>query len=345
GHVWHGYVPGLRPGQLYGFRVHGRYAPIHGHRFNPLKLLADPYAKGFGRAPRWHESLLGFRLSHKEDDDLSLSASDSAAYAPLSRVIHPDFTWANDRPPAVPWSKTVIYETHVKGSTYLHPKVPAQHRGTYLGLASEPFIEHLLALGVTAVELLPVFQGSEEDHLRRKGLSNYWGYNTLSYFAPDMRFCSKTPGALPETEFRSMVQALHAAGIEVILDVVYNHTCEGSQSGPTLCYRGADNASYYRLRPENPRFYRDYSGCGNTLNTEHPAVLQLIMDSLRYWVLEMHVDGFRFDLASALAREEHAFDAGAGFLDVIGQDPVVSQVKLIAEPWDVAEGGYQLANF
>lgn len=344
-HVWHCRVSGVAPGQLYGYRVYGPYEPKLGHRFNPRKLLVDPYAKGFGRGLRWNEALLGHKLSTKEGADLVRSDTDSASYAPLSRVVDSQFDWGNDRPPAVPWHKTVLYETHLKGLTFKHPRVPAQHRGRYLGLASPVVIEHLLSLGVTAVELLPVFQGIEEEHLVRKGLSNYWGYNTLSFFAPDQRFASAADELPPETQFKQMVHALHGAGIEVILDVVYNHTCEGNELGPTLCYRGIDNSSYYRLEPGNRRYYRDYSGCGNTLDTRNPRVLQLIMDSLRYWVTEMHVDGFRFDLTSALAREDHLFDRGSGFLDVIFQDPVVSQVKLIAEPWDVGEGGYQVGNY
>jgi isoamylase len=344
-HVWHCYVSGLAPGQLYGYRVHGPYEPKLGHRFNPRKLLVDPYAKGFGRTLRWNEALLGYKLSGKEGADLIRSDTDSAPYAPLGRVVDSQFDWGDDRAPAVPWHKTVLYETHVKGLTFKHPKVSPQCRGKYNGLASPVIVEHLLSLGVTAVELLPICQGIDEQHLLKNGLTNYWGYNTLSYFAPDQRFASAPDQLHPETEFKQMVRTFHSAGIEVILDVVYNHTCEGNQLGPTLSYRGIDNHSYYRLEPENPCLYRDYSGCGNTLDTRNPRVLQLIMDSLRYWVTEMHVDGFRFDLTSALAREDHLFDKGSGFHDAIFQDPVVSQVKLIAEPWDVAEGGYQVGNY
>ncbi len=343
--VWHVYVPGLTPGQLYGYRAYGPYEPEMGHRFNPQKLLLDPYARSIGRGMALNEALLGYRLKHTAGDDLHINGHDSAPYAPLARVIDATFDWGTDCAPKIPWHKTLIYETHVKGMTIRHPKVPAEIRGTYLGLASPVIIDHLLSLGVTAVELLPVHQKGEEEHLRRLGLTNYWGYNTLSYFAPDVRFASSAYKAAPEVEFKQMVQAFHQAGIEVILDVVYNHTCEGNHLGPTVCYRGLDNASYYRLSPENKRYYRDFTGCGNTLNTEHPRVLQLIMDSLRYWVQEMHVDGFRFDLTSAVAREGSVVDPGSGFFDVIAQDPVISQVKLIAEPWDCSEGGYQLGAF
>ena len=341
--VWHGYLPDVHPGQLYGFRVHGPYAPDHGHRFNAHKLVMDPYAKVIGRATRWHDSLFGFRMGFPDDpvpDD-----RDSAPYAPLAAVVDDAFTWGNDSAPRTPWHETIIYELHVKGYTQLHPHVPEALRGTYLGLASEAAIRHLTSLGVTAVELMPVHHHNDEWHLVQRGLNNYWGYNTLSYFAPDARFALSPLPLEAVREFKVMVRALHAANLEVILDVVYNHTAEGNHLGPTLSLRGIDNSSYYRLLPNNPRYYQDFTGTGNTLNMRSPRVLQLIMDSLRYWVLEMHVDGFRFDLASALARELHAVDKLGAFFDIIHQDPVLSQVKLIAEPWDLGEGGYQVGNF
>ncbi len=341
--VWHGYLPDVHPGQLYGFRVHGPYAPEHGHRFNAHKLVMDPYAKVIGRATRWHDSLFGFRMGFPDDpvpDD-----RDSAPYAPLAAVVDDAFTWGNDSAPRTPWHETIIYELHVKGYTQLHPHVPEALRGTYLGLASEAAIRHLTSLGVTAVELMPVHHHNDEWHLVQRGLNNYWGYNTLSYFAPDVRFALSPLPLEAVREFKVMVRALHAANLEVILDVVYNHTAEGNHLGPTLSLRGIDNSSYYRLLPNNPRYYQDFTGTGNTLNMRSPRVLQLIMDSLRYWVLEMHVDGFRFDLASALARELHAVDKLGAFFDIIHQDPVLSQVKLIAEPWDLGEGGYQVGNF
>ncbi len=341
--VWHGYLPDVHPGQLYGFRVHGPYAPHHGHRFNAHKLVMDPYAKVIGRATRWHDSLFGFRMGFPDDpvpDD-----RDSAPYAPLAAVVDDAFTWGNDSAPRTPWHETIIYELHVRGYTQLHPHVPEALRGTYLGLASEAAIRHLTSLGVTAVELMPVHHHNDEWHLVQRGLNNYWGYNTLSYFAPDALFALSPLPLEAVREFKVMVRALHAANLEVILDVVYNHTAEGNHLGPTLSLRGIDNSSYYRLLPNNPRYYQDFTGTGNTLNMRSPRVLQLIMDSLRYWVLEMHVDGFRFDLASALARELHAVDKLGAFFDIIHQDPVLSQVKLIAEPWDLGEGGYQVGNF
>jgi glycogen operon protein len=341
--VWHGYLPDVHPGQLYGYRVHGPYAPHDGQRFNARKLVLDPYAKVIGRATRWHDSLFGFPM--RAPDDGSPDDRDSAPYAPLSAVVDDAFTWGNDRPPRTPWHETIIYELHVKGFTELHPHVPEQLRGKYLGLASEASIRHLTSLGVTAVELMPVHHHNDEWHLVQRGLSNYWGYNTLSYFAPDVRFAVSPHPLEAVREFKVMVRALHAANLEVILDVVYNHTAEGNHLGPTLSLRGIDNSSYYRLLPNNPRYYQDFTGTGNTLNMRSPRVLQLIMDSLRYWVLEMHVDGFRFDLASALARELHAVDKLGAFFDIIHQDPVLSQVKLIAEPWDLGEGGYQVGNF
>ncbi len=341
--VWHGYLPDVHPGQLYGFRVHGPYAPQNGQRFNPRKLVMDPYAKVIGRATRWHDSLFGFRMGFP--DDPTPDDRDSAPYAPLAAVVDDAFTWGNDSAPRTPWHETVIYELHVKGYTQLHPHVPEALRGTYLGLASEAAIRHLTSLGVTAVELMPVHHHNDEWHLVERGLNNYWGYNTLSYFAPDVRFALSPLPLEAVREFKVMVRALHAGNLEVILDVVYNHTAEGNHLGPTLSLRGIDNSSYYRLLPNNPRYYQDFTGTGNTLNMRSPRVLQLIMDSLRYWVLEMHVDGFRFDLASALARELHAVDKLGAFFDIIHQDPVLSQVKLIAEPWDLGEGGYQVGNF
>jgi glycogen operon protein len=342
--VWHGYLPDVRPGQLYGYRVHGPYEPRTGHRFNAAKVVLDPYAKAVGRAPRWDEVLFAYSLDDPAQD-LAIDTRDSAACAPLAAVVDTAFTWGDDRPPRTPWHRTLIYELHVKGFTKLHPRIPGPLRGTYLGLASEPAIEHLLSLGVTAVELMPVHHHADEWYLVQRGLTNYWGYNTLAYFAPATRFAA-SPSALDSVrEFKMMVRALHAAGLEVILDVVYNHTAESGHLGPTLSLRGIDNRSYYRLRAEDPYHYEDFTGCGNTLNMQSPRVLRLIMDSLRYWVTEMHVDGFRFDLASALARELHAVDKLASFFDIIHQDPVLSRVKLIAEPWDLGEGGYQVGNF
>ena len=340
--VWHGYLPDVRPGQLYGYRVHGPYDPDRGHRFNPHKVVIDPYARVVGRAVRWHESLFGFRTG---EDDHTFDERDSAAYAPLAAVVDTAFTWGADRPLRTPWHETLIYEVHVKGFTKRHPEIPEELRGTYLGLASEPAIRHLTSLGVTAVELMPVHHHTDEWHLVKRGLRNYWGYNTLTYLAPDVRYAASAEPLECVREFKMMVRALHAAGLEVILDVVYNHTAEGNHLGPTLSLRGIDNSSYYRLQPHARRFYEDFTGCGNTLNMRSPRVLQMIMDSLRYWVSEMHVDGFRFDLASALARELHAVDKLGAFFDIIHQDPILSQVKLIAEPWDLGEGGYQVGNF
>ena len=342
--VWHGYVPGLRPGQPYGYRVHGPYDPVAGHRFNPHKVLLDPYAKALGRSVTWGDEMFGYRRGDPAED-LSMDERDNGGLAPLGAVIDPSFTWGDDRPPRTPWHKTVIYELHVKGFTRLHPEVPERLRGSYLALASEPSLRHLTSLGVTAVELMPIHHHTLDRHLVKTGLSNYWGYNTLAFFAPDLRFATRPAPEESVREFKMMVRALHAAGLEVILDVVYNHTAEGDRLGPTLSLRGIDNASYYRLKPGDRRHYTDFTGCGNTLNMLHPRVLQLLMDSLRYWVLEMHVDGFRFDLASALARELFEVDKLGAFFDVIHQDPVVSQVKLIAEPWDLGEGGYQVGNF
>src|SRR6266851_1429718 len=340
--VWHGYLPDVRPGQLYGYRVHGPYAPASGHRFNPHKIVLDPYARVVGRAPEWHESLFGFRAG---EDDATFDDRDSAPYAPLAAVVDGAFTWGEDQPLRTPWHETLIYELHVKGFTALHPHIPGSLRGRYLGLASEPAIQHLVSLGVTAVELMPVHQHAGDWHLLQRGLANYWGYNTLAYFAPDSRYTTSASPLEWVREFKMMVRALHAAGLEVILDVVYNHTAEGNHLGPTVCFRGIDNTAYYRSVEGQPRYYMDYTGCGNTLNMRHPRSLQLLMDSLRYWVTEMHVDGFRFDLAAALARELHEVDRLGAFFDIIHQDPTLSQVKLIAEPWDLGEGGYQVGNF
>ena len=341
-HVWHGYLPDIRPGQLYGYRVSGPYDPSSGHRFNPAKLLLDPYAKQIGRTLRWNDALLGYRAAGTDGEAVP-DARDSAPFAPLAAVQDPGFGWGSDRPPRIPWHATVIYEVHVQGFTARHPAVPAHLRGTYLGLASEAAIRHVLELGATAIELLPVHHSASEPRLLERGLTNYWGYNTLAYFAPDARYATSPDSAV--ADFKTMVRALHDAGLEVILDVVYNHTAESCRRGPTLSLRGIDNRSYYRLDPHDPAAYLDFTGCGNTLNATHPRVLQLIMDSLRYWVLDMHVDGFRFDLASALAREVYEVDKLGSFFDVIRQDPVLSRVKLIAEPWDLGADGYQVGNF
>jgi glycogen operon protein len=340
--VWHGYLPDVRPGQLYGYRVHGPYDPAAGHRFNPRKIVFDPYANVVGRTARWNAALFGYSAG---DPDRAPDDRDSAPYAPVAAVLDPAFTWGDDQPPRTAWHNTIIYELHVKGFTRLNGAIAEPLRGTYLGVASEPAIQYLTDLGVTAVELMPVHHHMDEWHLVQRGLSNYWGYNTLAYFAPDVRYAMSPAPIEAVREFKMMVRALHAAGLEVILDVVYNHTAEGNHLGPTLSLRGVDNATYYRLDPRDARRYEDFTGTGNTLNMRSPRVLQLIMDSLRYWVLEMHVDGFRFDLASALARELHAVDKLGAFFDIIHQDPVLSQVKLIAEPWDLGEGGYQVGNF
>jgi len=342
--VWHGYLPEVGLGQLYGFRVHGPYAPAEGHRFNPHKVVLDPYARAIGRSVRWNDALFGYRIGDKKED-LSIDTRDNAVFAPLGIVIDPAFTWGDDRSPRTPWHKTLIYELHVKGFTKLRNDISEKLRGTYAGLASEPAIQYLKHLGVTAVEFMPVHHHAQDRHLVERGLSNYWGYNTLAYFAPDIRYASTKNPRDVVREFKSMVRTLHRAGIEVILDVVYNHTAEGNHLGPTLSFRGIDNLSYYRLMKDDLRSYEDFTGCGNTLNMQHPRVLQLLMDSLRYWVTEMHVDGFRFDLASALARELFEVNRLSAFFDVIHQDPVLSQVKLIAEPWDLGEGGYQVGNF
>jgi glycogen operon protein len=341
-HVWHGYVPGVSPGQHYGYRVHGPYEPARGLRFNPAKLLVDPYARAIDRVPEWDDPIYGYRRGASGD---VADPRDSAAHVPWSVVVDTSFPWGDDRQPRTPWHETVIYETHVRGFTARHPDVPEALRGTYAGLAHPAAVEHLTALGVTAVELLPVHHFFSEPFLVERGLRNYWGYNSLGYFAPHARYSSSGRRGEQVREFKALVRTLHAAGIEVILDVVYNHTAEGDQRGPTLSLRGIDNVAYYRLDESDRSRYVDYTGTGNTLNARHPEVLRLIMDSLRYWVTEMHVDGFRFDLASALARGLHEVDRLSSFFDLIHQDPVVSRVKLIAEPWDVGEGGYQVGNF
>jgi isoamylase len=341
GFVWHGYLPAISPGQRYGYRVHGPYDPRRGCRCSPSKLLLDPYAKAVDGDVTWDEALFDYQWS----DPRRRNTADSAPFMPKNIVINPFFDWGNDRPPRIPYHETVIYEAHVRGLTLRHPEIPLNQRGTYAGLGHPAVIEHLRRIGITAVELLPVHQFVPEQALAQRDLTNYWGYNTIGFLAPHNRYSSAGQRGEQVGEFKSMVRALHTAGIEVILDVVYNHTAEGDGRGPTLCFRGIDNGAYYRLDARDPRRYIDYTGCGNSLNVRHPHSLQLIMDSLRYWVLEMHVDGFRFDLASALARELHDVDRLSTFFDLVQQDPVVSQVKLIAEPWDVGEGGYQVGNF
>ncbi len=338
--VWHCYLPEARPGLLYGYRVHGPYDPQCGHRFNPHKLLIDPYAKDIVGPLDWSDAHFGYHHGHPAGD-LAPDCRDSASGMPKCRVTDPAFSWGGDRAPNIPWHEMVIYELHVGGFTKNHPEIPPALRGTFAGLCTAPVIEHLKRLGITSVELMPIHAFIDDRYLVDQGRRNFWGYNSIAYFAPDQRY--STNGSTKE--FKIMVKTLHSAGIEVILDVVYNHTAEGNHHGPTLSFRGIDNAAYYRLAPGNLRHYTDYTGCGNTLNLQHPCVLQLIMDSLRYWVQEMHVDGFRFDLASALARELHEVDRLGAFFDILHQDPVLSQVKLIAEPWDLGEGGYQVGNF
>jgi isoamylase len=342
--VWHVYLPEVRPGQLYGYRVYGPYEPGKGHRFNPSKLLIDPYAKAISGNIQWDDSLFGYAIGHRGEDS-SKDERDSASHVPKCVVTDPAFDWEGDRHPATPWHKTLIYEMHVKGFTVSHPNVSPEIRGTYSGLIRDEVMNHILSLGVTAVELMPVHHFVADRRLVEKGLTNYWGYNSIGFFAPEARYSSSGTLGQQVSEFKTMVRKFHKEGIDVILDVVYNHTAEGNHLGPTLSFRGIDNAAYYRLDPKNNSHYIDYTGTGNTLNMMHPRVIQLIMDSLRYWVLEMHVDGFRFDLASALARELHEVDRLGAFFDVVHQDPVISQVKLIAEPWDLGEGGYQVGNF
>ncbi|MBT2325466.1 glycogen debranching protein GlgX [Variovorax paradoxus] len=338
--IWHCYLPEARPGLAYGYRVHGPYKPDEGHRFNPHKLVLDPYAKDTTGELRWGDALYGYTVGSKRDD-LSFDRRDSAPLMPKGRVLEPAFTWGEDRRPLISWQDMVIYELHVRGFTMTHPEVPPHLRGTFAAICSAPVVDYLKRLGVTTVELLPVHSFLNDRHLAEKGLQNYWGYNTLAYFAPEMRYCA----SLKVKEFKTMVKTLHSAGIEVILDVVYNHSCEGNHLGPTLSMRGVDNASYYITSADNRRFYDDFTGCGNTVNLEHPRALQLVMDSLRYWVEEMHVDGFRFDLAAALARESGKVENLGGFFDAIRQDPTLNRVKLIAEPWDLGHGGYRVGNF
>ncbi|MEO5619565.1 MAG: glycogen debranching protein GlgX, partial [Cypionkella sp.] len=338
GGIWFGYLPGIAPGQAYGYRVHGAYAPEEGHRFNPAKLLLDPYARQLSGPLQWDDALFGYQVG---TDDLTKDTRDSAAFMPKAIVVDPKYDWSADRALMHPWEKTVIYEGHVKGLTMLHPDIPEAERGSFAGLAAPAVIAHLKALGITAIELLPVQSFLQDRHLLEKGLSNYWGYNSLSFFAPNAAYLKS--GRL--AEIKDTIRRFHDAGIEVILDVVYNHTAEGNEMGPTLSFRGIDNASYYLLSPEDPRHSFDTTGCGNTLNVAHPMVLRMILDSLRYWVQVMHVDGFRFDLASTLGRESAGFEREGAFFTALRQDPVLSQVKLIAEPWDIGEGGYQVGGF
>ncbi|MEO3804250.1 glycogen debranching protein GlgX [Nonomuraea sp. B1E8] len=341
GFIWHGYLPGIGPGQRYGYRVHGPYDPAHGLRCNPAKLLLDPYAMAIEGGVRWHEAVYGYRFGQPDTrNDL-----DSAPYVPRSIVINPFFGWGHDRPPARPYHDTVIYEAHVRGLTICHPKIPRHLRGTYAALHHPEILDHLTKLGVTALELMPVHQFVTDHILEQRGLSNYWGYNSIGFFAPHNRYSSQGQRGGQVLEFKAMVRGLHEAGIEVILDVVYNHTAEGNHLGPTLGLKGIDNPDYYRLVENDKRYYVDTTGTGNSLLMRSPHVLQMLMDSLRYWVIEMHVDGFRFDLASTLARELHEVDRLSSFFDLVQQDPVLSQVKLIAEPWDVGPGGYQVGNF
>jgi glycogen operon protein len=336
--VWHGYLPGLAPGQVYGLRVYGPYAPESGVRCNPTKLLVDPYARAISGLRGWHEALVG-------ETNGRIDLQDSGPYAPRCIVIDPAFDWGDDRAPHIPIHDTISYELHVKGFTKLHPELSPDIQGTYAGLGSEPVIAYLNKLGVTSIELLPIHQHVTEPFLARQGRVNYWGYSTLGFFAPDARYSASGATGGQVNEFKQMVKNLHAGGIEVLLDVVYNHTCEAGADGPMLSFRGIDNRAYYRLRPDNPRHYQDYTGCGNTLNILHPRSLQLVMDSLRYWVEEMHVDGFRFDLTTALVRGRHDGDRWSAFLDTIAQDPVLANVKLIAEPWDVGPNGYLVGRF
>jgi isoamylase len=350
-HIWHAYLPEVSAGQAYGYRVIGPHAPAEGHRFNPAKLLLDPYAKAISGTVKWSDALSGYPVRSTDlDRDLLVDTVDSAAVMPKCVVVDSTFAWGDDKAPRTPWDHTLIYECHVKGMTMLHPEVPEELRGTYSGLASDPIIDHLNKLGVTAIELLPVHHIASERRLIEQGLTNYWGYSSIGYFAPDSRYASEprtgeAVGWRQVTEFKSMVRRFHEVGIEVILDVVYNHTAEGNHLGPTLSFRGIDNAAYYRPHPESRRFYADFTGCGNTVDLRHPRTLQLVLDSLRYWVEEMHVDGFRFDIAPVLARDDAGVNMSGEFFHRVRQDPIVSQVKLIAEPWDLGPDGYQVGKF
>jgi glycogen operon protein len=341
--IWHGWIEGIGPGTRYGVRAHGNYAPEQGHRFNPSKLLVDPYAQAIEGDINWGPEMYGYDLEDP-DDDLAISDLPNDASVPKSLVIDRSFDWEDDRPPAIPWGETVIYEAHVKGLTQLHPEVPEDHRGAYLGVAHPVVIAHLKKIGVTAIELLPVHALAHDQILVQQRLRNYWGYNTIGYLAPHAGYAS-IGGGQEVVEFKQMVKTLHIEGIEVILDVVYNHTCEGNHLGPTISFRGLDNVNYYHLLPEKPEYYLDFTGTGNSIKAAHPQVLTMILDSLRYWVQDMHVDGFRFDLATTIGREHYEFDALGGLFDAIHQDPVLAQVKLIAEPWDIGEGGYQVGAF
>ena len=339
--IWHGFVPGLKPGALYGYRVHGPYDPKNGHRFNPNKLLIDPYARELAGDVEWSDALFSYDMK-SEDKDLTFETSDSASVMPKCRVIDPaGYDWKNDRKPVVPWPQTIFYEAHVKGFTKLHPAVPEKLRGTFEGLSEKAIVSYLKSLGVTSIELLPIHFFPDDSHLLDKGLKNYWGYNSLAFFAAASRYY----GPRGMTGLRDMVRAFHDGGIEVILDVVYNHTAEGNELGPTLSFKGIDNFSYYRTMPDNARYYVNDTGTGNTVNTSHPRVLQLITDSLRYWAEDMHIDGFRFDLGTILGREPEGFDQRGGFFDAVGQDPVLSKLKLVGEPWDIGPGGYQVGGF
>ncbi len=338
--IWHGFLPDARPGTIYGYRVHGPYAPEAGHRFNPNKLVLDPYAKGVIGQITWAPELFGYVMG---EEDTTFDERDSARFMPKGRVIDPAFTWGEDRSPRIPWDQTVLYEAHVKGFTKLHPAVPEPLRGTFRGMATREVVHYIKSLGVTSVELLPIHMFADDSYLVDKGLVNYWGYSTLMFFAPSRRYASVPDFAF--SEFKEMVSRFHDAGLEVILDVVYNHTCEGNENGPTLSFKGIDNASYYRLLPDQPRYYINDTGTGNTVNLSNARVIQMVMDSLRYWVTEMHVDGFRFDLGTILARETYGFDQESGFLRAVSQDPVLSHVKMITEPWDCGPGGYQVGGF
>jgi isoamylase len=339
--IWHGFLPGVGPGTLYGYRVHGPYDPENGHRFNPNKLLLDPYARALHGEVEWSPAHFGYILND-EDKDLSFNADDSAKGTPKCIVVDPNaYDWKGDAKPRIPWAKTIFYETHLRGFTKRHPAIPENLRGTFDGMADKAIVDYIKSLGVTSVELLPIHAFPDDEHLMSKGLTNFWGYNTMAFFAPEQRYLG--PGGL--NGFRDMVRTFHDAGIEVILDVVYNHTAEGNELGPTLSFKGIDNFSYYRTMPDEPRYYINDTGTGNTVNTSHPRVLQMVLDSLRYWATDMHVDGFRFDLGTILGREPHGFDQRGGFFDAVGQDPVLSKVKLVGEPWDIGPGGYQVGGF